>query len=107
MSGVEELDLEALSIATFAGSASPAVRGIGASGGVAVGRAAFDAESAQRLAATGDPVILMRPDTSTADVAGFAAARGIVTASAPAPRMRRWSRARWASPAWWAVPGSR
>src|ERR1035437_4794151 len=54
--------------------------GIGASGGIAVGRAAFDTESAQRLSATGDPVILMRPDTSTADVAGFAVAAGIVTA---------------------------
>jgi pyruvate, orthophosphate dikinase len=44
-----------------------------------VGRAAFDSESAQRLAAAGEPVILMRPDTSTADVAGFAVAAGIVT----------------------------
>jgi pyruvate,orthophosphate dikinase len=46
----------------------------------AVGRAAFDASSAERLAACGDPVILVRPDTSTSDVAGFAAAAGIVTA---------------------------
>ena len=44
-----------------------------------MGRAAFDSESAQRLAAAGEPVILMRPDTSTADVAGFAVAAGIVT----------------------------
>ena len=44
-----------------------------------MGRAAFDSESAQRLAAAGKPVILMRPDTSTADVAGFAVAAGIVT----------------------------
>jgi len=53
--------------------------GIGASGGIAVGRAAFCSESAQSLAAAGDPVILMRPNTSTADVAGFAVAAGIVT----------------------------
>lgn len=45
-----------------------------------MGRAAFDSESAQRLASRGEPVILMRPDTSTADVAGFAASAGIVTA---------------------------
>jgi pyruvate,orthophosphate dikinase len=57
-----------------------AVHGTGASAGVALGRAAFDAESAARLAANGDPVILVRPDTSTADVAGFAVASGIVTA---------------------------
>ena len=30
--------------------------------------------------AAGEPAILMRPDTSTEDVAGFAAAAGIVTA---------------------------
>ena len=36
--------------------------------------------SAERLAAGGDPVILVRPDTSTADVAGFAVSAGIVTA---------------------------
>jgi pyruvate, orthophosphate dikinase len=55
-------------------------RGIGASAGVAVGRAAFDPASAARLANDGEPVILVRPDTSTADVAGFAASAGIVTA---------------------------
>jgi pyruvate,orthophosphate dikinase len=58
----------------------PVARGISASPGVAAGRAAFDSASAARLAAAGDPVILVRPDTSTADVAGFAAAAGIVTA---------------------------
>src|SRR5262249_26236341 len=46
----------------------------------ATGRAAFDSASASRQAAAGDPVILVRPDTSTADVAGFAVAAGIVTA---------------------------
>ena len=51
-----------------------------ASAGIAVGRIAFDSDSAARLAATGDPVILARPDTSTADVAGFSIAAGIVTA---------------------------
>ena len=56
------------------------VRGIAASAGVAVGRTAFDPESATRLAKNGVPVILVRPDTSTADVAGFATSSGIVTA---------------------------
>ena len=41
--------------------------------------AAFNSINAQRLAATG-PVILVRPDTSTSDVAGFAVSEGIVTA---------------------------
>ena len=59
----------------------PAVgRGTGASVGVAVGRAVFDPASAARLANDGQPIILVRPDTSTADVAGFAVSSGIVTA---------------------------
>ena len=53
---------------------------LGASGGVAAGRIAFDSVSAERLSSTGDPVILVRPDTSTADIAGFAVSAGIVTA---------------------------
>ena len=78
---VQELDLQALSIAAFAGYALPTARGIGAAAGVAVGLAAFDAATAERMAANGDPVILIRSDISTADVKGLAAARGIITAS--------------------------
>jgi pyruvate, orthophosphate dikinase len=73
------IDLTTLGQISLVAVEQPATAGIGASGGIAVGRAAFCSESAQRLAATGDPVILMRPDTSTADVAGFAVAAGIVT----------------------------
>ncbi len=59
----------------------PAGHGTCASAGVAVGRAAFDQESAARLVASGgDPIILVRPDTTTNDVGGFAIAAGIVTA---------------------------
>jgi pyruvate,orthophosphate dikinase len=75
------LDLSALAVTRFAGTGEPVVRGIGASGGVAVGRAAFDSVTAERLASRGDTVILVRPDTSTADIAGFQAASGIVTAT--------------------------
>ncbi len=78
---IEGLDLSSLARRHFVGEAEPSASGIGASTGVAVGRAAFDAESAQRLAARGEPAILLRPDTSTSDVAGFAAADGIVTAA--------------------------
>lgn len=77
---IDGIDLGALTETELAASGDPLTTGIGASGGIAVGRAAFDSESAQRLAASGEPVILMRPDTSTADVAGFAVAAGIVTA---------------------------
>jgi pyruvate,orthophosphate dikinase len=77
---VGALDLNALARKRLVGVHEPAARGIGASTGVAVGRAAFDSTSAERLAASGDPVILVRPDTNTADVAGFAVSAGIITA---------------------------
>ncbi|AWL99813.1 PEP/pyruvate-binding domain-containing protein [Bradyrhizobium amphicarpaeae] len=73
------IDLGALVEISLVSAGAAAASGIGASGGIGVGRAAFDSEGAQRLAATGEPVILLRPDTSTADVAGFAVAAGIVT----------------------------
>ena len=77
---LDGIDLDALTRQRLRAPTDPVARGIGASSGVAVGRAAFDSTSAQRLAAAGDPVILLRPDTSTADVAGFAVSAGIVTA---------------------------
>ena len=73
------IDLAALAQVSMVSADDPVTAGIGASGGIAVGRAAFSTEGAGRLATAGDPVILMRPDTSTADVAGFAIAAGIVT----------------------------
>jgi pyruvate,orthophosphate dikinase len=76
---IADIDVDALVDVSLVSATRPAATGIGASGGIAAGRAAFDPESAQRLTAAGDPVILMRPDTSTADVAGFAVAAGIVT----------------------------
>lgn len=60
---VAGLDLAGLREVSLAAPDKPLVSGIGASGGIAVGRAAFDSESAERLAAAGDPVILMRPDS--------------------------------------------
>ncbi len=73
------IDLAALADITLVDPGMPAATGIGASGGIGIGRAAFDSEGARRLAADGEPVILLRPDTSTGDVAGFAVASGIVT----------------------------
>lgn len=71
--------LDALAHKRLAGADEPVARGTGAAAGIAVGRAAFDSDSAARLAPDG-PVVLMRPDTSTADVAGFNMSAGIVTA---------------------------
>jgi pyruvate,orthophosphate dikinase len=53
-------------------------RGIGASPGIATGRVATTSDAAVRMAATG-PVILFRPQTSPLDLAGMAAATGILT----------------------------
>jgi pyruvate,orthophosphate dikinase len=47
--------------------------------GVAVGAIALDRDRAQSLAAT-QPVILVRPDIATDDVAGLAVSAGILTA---------------------------
>jgi pyruvate,orthophosphate dikinase len=77
---VNELDLAALAHARLANPGDPAGRGIGASAGIAVGRAAFDPDSAKRLANGGDPVVFVSPDISTADIAGFAVSAGIVAA---------------------------
>ena len=52
---------------------------VGAGLGVASGAVVFDADRA-RSRATGEPVILVRPDIATDDVAGIAAAAGVLTA---------------------------
>ncbi len=77
---LHDVDLSGLVTNRLVDAGEAVTRGIGASSGIAVGRAAFACESARRLAQSGEPVILVRPDTSTADVAGFAVSAGIVTA---------------------------
>jgi len=54
-------------------------RGLAASPGAVTGRAAFDAERAQRLRADGVDVVLLRPTTSPADLPGVIASVGVVT----------------------------
>ena len=54
--------------------------GLPASPGAAVGKAVFSAARAEELAEAGHDVVLLRPFTSPDDIAGFIAARGIVTA---------------------------
>jgi pyruvate,orthophosphate dikinase len=56
-------------------------RGTPASEGVASGRIALGIDAAQRLSRDGDPVVLMRDDASTKDIAGFAVCRGVITAT--------------------------
>ena len=54
-------------------------RGVPASPGAAKGYIVFTASEAVREAAAGRPVVLVRPFTEADDVAGFQAAKGIVT----------------------------
>jgi pyruvate,orthophosphate dikinase len=54
--------------------------GLPASPGAASGIIAFDADEAERLAALGEDVILVRIETSPEDIHGMHAARGILTA---------------------------
>lgn len=76
---IQGIDLDAIAETRLIDAGEPAAQGVGASAGVAVGRAAFSIEDARQIAAAGDPVILLRPEASTGDIAGFAVASGIVT----------------------------
>ncbi|MFV0623720.1 pyruvate, phosphate dikinase [Sphingomonas sp. ac-8] len=55
-------------------------KGLPASPGAASGVAVFDSDTAERRAATGEPVILVRVETSPEDIHGMHAAKGILTA---------------------------
>jgi pyruvate, orthophosphate dikinase len=77
---VGEIDLDRAAITRFAAKTPAVARATSASPGVATGRVAFTSARAEALAAKNEAVILVRPDTSTEDVAGFAAAAGILTA---------------------------
>ncbi|GBD43283.1 Pyruvate, phosphate dikinase [bacterium HR40] len=54
-------------------------RGLPASPGAVSGRVVFDADSAEKRAQMGEPVILVRIETSPDDIHGMHAARGILT----------------------------
>ncbi len=75
-----EIDLERARITRFANKVPAIATAISASPGVATGRVAFDSIRAKALAIEKEPVILVRHDTSTDDVVGFAASAGILTA---------------------------
>ncbi|MDQ3934613.1 MAG: pyruvate, phosphate dikinase [Actinomycetota bacterium] len=73
--------LDALLHPTFGRDADFTVlaRGVNASPGAAKGEIVFSAEGAVEAAEAGRAVVLMRPFTEADDVAGFFAAKGIVT----------------------------
>ncbi|OYX34327.1 MAG: pyruvate, phosphate dikinase [Caulobacterales bacterium 32-69-10] len=53
--------------------------GLPASPGAATGKIVFEADEAERLASSGESVILVREETSPEDIHGMHAARGVVT----------------------------
>jgi pyruvate,orthophosphate dikinase len=55
-------------------------KGLPASPGAASGKAVFDADTAEKQAAAGESVILIRTETSPEDIHGMHAAKGILTA---------------------------
>jgi len=55
-------------------------KGLNASPGAATGKVIFDPDRAEEAKAAGDPVILVRIETSPDDVHGMLAARGVLTA---------------------------
>ncbi|HSI19619.1 MAG TPA: pyruvate, phosphate dikinase [Sphingomonas sp.] len=55
-------------------------KGLPASPGAASGKVAFDSDTAEKRAAAGDSVILVRIETSPEDIHGMHAAKGILTA---------------------------
>ncbi|HEY3615015.1 MAG TPA: pyruvate, phosphate dikinase [Gaiellales bacterium] len=57
----------------------PIARGLGASPGAAVGAAVFDADTAARMGASGEAVVLVRWETTPDDIHGLIQAQGVVT----------------------------
>jgi pyruvate,orthophosphate dikinase len=62
------------------GASKPLAQAIVASIGVAVGPLALDSAAAERFNAEGRPPILVRRETTTADIVGMAKAAGVLTA---------------------------
>jgi pyruvate,orthophosphate dikinase len=79
---VEPEDVEGLLHASLAAGAEDVelTRGMGASPGAAVGRVCLTAEVALDTSDRGEPVILVRLETSPDDVAGMSVAKGVLTA---------------------------
>jgi pyruvate,orthophosphate dikinase len=62
-------------------TARPLAEGLAASPGAAVGRAVFTADDAEKWAARGEKVVLVRKETVPDDIHGMVAAQGILTAT--------------------------
>ncbi len=76
----EQLDQLLHPVIDGAVRATPIVHGLPASPGAASGIAVFDPDAAERRAAIGDSVILVREETTPEDFHGIVAARAVLTA---------------------------
>jgi pyruvate,orthophosphate dikinase len=72
-------DLRLADVSDPAQAPTPAARAVPACPGVASGKLVLDPARAVELAKSGQPVILVRKDAETSDVAAFQAARGLLT----------------------------
>ena len=77
---IAAIDMAKAGTASFVQPAQAIAEATTAAPGVACGRACFTSAQAEETARRGEPAILVRRDTSTEDVAGFAVAAGILTA---------------------------
>jgi pyruvate,orthophosphate dikinase len=68
------------SISTAKSEGRLMAKGLAAGPGAASGKVAFNAEDAVVMAAKGDPVVLVRVETSPEDIRGMEASQGILTA---------------------------
>ncbi|HEY3943528.1 MAG TPA: pyruvate, phosphate dikinase [Acidimicrobiales bacterium] len=81
VSRISEDHLDSVLHPQFAGGGHEILtKGLGASPGAAVGRVYLTADDAAAAAARGEPVVLVRSETSPEDVHGMLAAEGILTA---------------------------
>jgi len=76
---LREIDLDSIAVQRVASRDYPVAVGIPASGGVASGSIALSGEHAEREAAEGHEVILVRETASSDDLPGIAAAKGLLT----------------------------
>jgi pyruvate,orthophosphate dikinase len=79
---LEGIDLQGVVRTRFAEpQPEPLATALAAGVGVATGAIALDVDAVKRVAAEGEPALLVRRDTATTDIEGMALAAGILTAS--------------------------
>ena len=96
---LSDLDLDSVTRVRLADADTtvPLAAGTPAGVGVVAGRIALSVDAARRAADRGDPVVLVRHEASTTDIAGLAVCRGLVTGTGARTSPRPSSPANWVS----------